>query len=45
MIERLKKEVAALKAQLFDNGIEPRVGDYKIKELPSVTTAAIDDAP
>ena len=46
MIERLKKEVASLKAQLLEHGIEPKVGDFKeVKELPPVTAANIVDEP
>ena len=45
MIERLKKEVASLKAQLLENGIEPRI-DFQIKEeKPPPTTADVIDEP
>ena len=45
MIERLKKEVASLKAQLLENGIEPRI-DFQVKEeKPPPTTADVIDEP
>ena len=48
MIEKLKAEVRALRAQLEENGIKPNLGAYKMlkeEETPPTTAAAILDKP
>jgi len=40
MIEKLKAEVRALRAQLEENGIKPKITGYQVKDAEPMTTAA-----